>query len=118
MPNNNGTSTESKVLYIVCLLFATAFMLAMYVPRIFGNAPKSELNDMLRRYDSAQTYWSKRKDSIVVIQKRIDTLIQTQTIRINTLTKERETRIADVRVMNADSLVLVFRAELDSARNK
>lgn len=118
MSNNNETSTEAKVLYVVCMLFATAFMLAMHMPRLFGNAPKSELNEMVRRYDSAQTYWSQRKDSVIVLQTRIDTLIQTQTIRINTITKEREARIADVRVMNADSLVLVFRAELDSARNK
>jgi ATP-dependent helicase/DNAse subunit B len=117
-PDMSEETVPTNVAVLITCLMSAAFFVAVSYPQVFNNAPKKELDELKRRYDSAQTYWQARKDSVVVLQKRIDTVIANKTIYINTITRERQERVAYIKVMSADSLVLVFRKELDSARSK
>lgn len=114
------TSINIDLKYALTFLFLVNVFIAMLVmkPQWFGNPSRDDMDALKRQYDSAQTYWQARKDSVVVLQKRIDTVIANKTVYINTITRERQERVAYIKVMSADSLVLVFRKELDSARNK
>jgi hypothetical protein len=118
MSNETGFPMELKVSLAGLWLVTTAFFVAMIYPQVFNNVPRKDLEALQRRYDSAQTYWSKRKDSITTLQAKTDTVIAIQTTRINTVVRERATRIAEVKSLSNDSLVVVFRYALDSARIK
>ena len=99
------------------IVFVIVFVLGIFAWRFIAHTleKQSELEKRIHDRDSVINVWQHRFDSLDKVKSRIDTAISVQETKTQKIITTREIVTQGLRYIPADSLVQVFKLQLDSA---